>query len=182
MKIYLETKRMILREFTPEDADMLVELDSDPAVTKYINGGKPTPKDYVVKKVMPRVMGYYQNADGLGIWAALRKPDHEFMGWFLFRPFQSKPEETELGYRFKQKFWGQGYATEGSEALVRKGFETLGVKTVVAIADPENMGSRRVMEKAGLTFDGDHIEPDGFVCVKYSLSRSDYQSNTSPRK
>ena len=174
MKVYLETERMILREFVWDDADLLVDLDSDPLVTKFINGGKPTPREYVVETVMPRLMGYYEQTDGLGLWAALHKPDQEFMGWFLFRPFVPDPQQTELGYRFKQKFWGSGYATEGSNALIKKGFESLGVTKVVAIADPENHGSRRVMEKVGLTFDGDHVEHDGFVCVKYSLDKAGY--------
>jgi len=182
MNIYLETKRMILRDFIPEDADLLVDLDSDPMVMKFINGGKPTPKDYVVETVMPRLMSYYENTDGLGLWAALLKPDLEFMGWFLFRPFRADPVQTELGYRFKQKYWSQGFATEGSQALIKKGFEALGVTKVVAIADPGNLGSTRVMEKVGLSFDGEHREPDGFVCVKYSLDKSGYQKNAKLSK
>lgn len=182
MKIYLETERMILREFTSDDVDLLVDLDSDPKVTRYINGGKPTPREYVEEKVIPRLLHYNKRGDGLGLWAALHKPDQEFMGWFLFRPFVSKPDETELGYRFKQKYWSQGYATEGSEALIRKGFESLNVSRVVAIADPENTGSRRVMEKVGLMFEGDHVEPDGFLCVKYGLDKPDYQKNIQSGK
>ncbi|MBT7784503.1 MAG: N-acetyltransferase, partial [Candidatus Marinimicrobia bacterium] len=54
MKVYLETPRLILREFTELDIDNLVDLDSDPKVTLYINGGKPTPRDYVEEQVMPR--------------------------------------------------------------------------------------------------------------------------------
>ena len=176
MKIYLETERMRLREFVPEDADLLVDLDSDPRVTRYINGGKPTPREYVVESVMPRLMSYYERNDGLGLWAALHKPDNEFMGWFLFRPFLPDPDKTELGYRLKHKFWGQGFATEGSQALIVKGFGSLGVTRVVAIADPENIGSRRVMEKVGMTLEGDHIEPDGFVCVKYGLPREEFEA------
>ncbi|MCF7808656.1 MAG: GNAT family N-acetyltransferase [Candidatus Marinimicrobia bacterium] len=182
MKIYLETTRMMFREFTSDDADLLVDLDSDPLVTKYINGGKPTPKKHVVERVIPRLLHYNTRDDGLGLWAALHKTDLEFMGWFHFRPFQPMPEQIELGYRLKRKFWGEGYATEGSEALIQKGFDTLGVTRVVAITDPENIGSRRVMEKVGLRFEGNHVEADGFVCVKYGLERSDYQKKIQTSK
>lgn len=135
MKIYLESNRMILREFTLDDVDNLVDLDSDPEVTRYINGGKPSPREWVVEKVMPRIMGYYQDLDRQGIWATHDKRDGAFMGWFHLRPNHTNTDETELGYRLKQKYWGQGYATEGSLALVKKGFEELQVDTIVAIAD-----------------------------------------------
>lgn len=176
MKIYLETNRMLLREFEADDIDLLVDLDSDPAVTKYINGGKPTPREFVVEKVMPRIMQYYQDLDRQGIWAAQEKSSGVFIGWFHLRPNRVAHEETELGYRLKQQFWGQGYATEGSLALVKKGFEELGSTSIVAIADPANGASRRVMEKAGLTHEGEYCEPDGFLVVKYGLSAQKYFS------
>ncbi|MCF7826911.1 MAG: GNAT family N-acetyltransferase [Candidatus Marinimicrobia bacterium] len=174
MKVYLETQRMILREFTEADVDLLVDLDSDPEVTRFINGGKPTPHDYISKIVMPKILEYYKNDNGLGIWACLDKNDQAFMGWLLLRPSHSDPSETELGYRFKQKYWGKGVATEGSAALVKKGFEELHVAVIMATADPANDASRRVMEKVGLRFEKELTEPDGFVVLKYRLDRKDY--------
>jgi len=174
MKVYLETRRLILREFTEADVDNLVDLDSDPEVTRYINGGKSTPRDYISDIVMPKIMEYYKNDNGLGIWACLDKVDHAFMGWFLLRPNHSDPKEIELGYRFKQKYWGGGVATEGSAALVKKGFEELDVPVIMATADPDNVASRRVMEKVGLLFEKELKEADGFVVVKYRLDCLDY--------
>ncbi len=175
MKVYLETKRMIMREFTNADVDNLVELDADPEVTRFINGGKPTPREYVVDKVIPRILDYYKNADSQGIWAAIDKTDGAFMGWFHLRPNRSEQSETELGYRLKREYWGQGYATEGSRALVTQGFNQLNVDVIVAITDPANGASRRVMEKAGLSFELEYPEPDGFVVVKYCLNRNQFQ-------
>jgi len=174
VKIYLETHRMILREFTQYDIDNLVDLDSDPEVTRFINGGKPTPRDVVVEKVMPRIMNYYAKLDRQGIWAAVNKVDDMFMGWFHLRPNHADQTETELGYRLKQKYWGQGFATEGSLELIRKGFEELQVPKIVAIADPSNGASRRVMEKAGLSFVEEYPESDDFIVVKYALSQAHY--------
>ncbi len=174
MNVYLKTERMILREFTYRDVDHLVDLDSDPEVTRYINGGKATPRDFIVDSVMPRIMSYYETYTDLGIWAALTQSTSEFLGWFHFRPNHADKSEIELGYRLKRKFWGQGFATEGSLALVRKGFVELGVDNVVALADPDNGASRRVMEKAGLEYEKNVKEPDGFVVVKYRLDRADY--------
>ena len=174
MKIYLETERMILREFTQNDLDLLVDLDSDPEVTRYINGGKPTPKDYIFERVMPRILNYYTNTSQLGIWATLDKKDLAFMGWFHFRRYQPDPTEIELGYRFKRQYWGRGLATEGSKALIQKGFEELDLDVIVAITDPEHGASRRVLEKAGLTYEKDFAEADGFIVVKYRLEREKY--------
>ncbi len=174
MQIYLETNRFILREFSDEDVDNLVDLDSDPEVTRYINGGKPTPREYIVEKVMPRIKKYYQELDNQGIWAAIDNESSAFMGWFHLRPNREDITETELGYRLKRKFWGRGIATEGSIALVKKGFEELGGEVIVAIADPDNGASRRVMEKAGLSFEKEMSEPDGFIVVKYRLDRKTY--------
>ena len=58
---------------------------------------------------------------------------------------------VELGYRLRKAAWGKGYATEGSRALIRKGFKELGVQRVLATTYQDNLASRRVMEKAGLT-------------------------------
>ena len=60
MQVYLETERMIMREFTEADVDNLLQLDSDPEVMRYINGGKATPREFIVDKVMPRILSYYE--------------------------------------------------------------------------------------------------------------------------
>ena len=174
MKVYLETQRLILREFAKADVDNLVDLDSDPEVTRYINGGKPTSREYIIEQVMPRIMKYYSTLDRQGIWAAIGKESGAFMGWFHLRPNRQNAAETELGYRLKQEYWGQGMATEGSIALIKKAFEELQVDIIVAIADPANKASRRVMGKVGLSYEKEMMEPDGFVIVKYRLERKDY--------
>lgn len=174
MKIYLETERLILREFTDADVDNLVELDADPEVTRYINGGKPTAREYIVETVMPKILSYYQKGGNLGIWAVQKKDDPTFMGWFLLRPNLKDTSEIELGYRFKRKYWGQGFATEGSVALVKKGFEELDIDVIMAAADPANGASRRVMEKVGLIYEKDEAEEDGFIIVKYHLDKAAY--------
>jgi RimJ/RimL family protein N-acetyltransferase len=61
-------------------------------------------------------------------------------------------DEPELGYRLHRKAWGKGYGTEGSAALLAKGFTELGVRRVTAFTMTVNQGSRRVMEKLGMKF------------------------------
>jgi RimJ/RimL family protein N-acetyltransferase len=151
MHVLLETERLILRRFTMDDLEHLVALDGDPAVMRYITGGPPTPRETLEHDHLPYYLEYYERYAGYGFWAAIEKGSGEFLGWFHFRPGEGAAEdEPELGYRLRRSAWGKGYATEGSRALIDKGFSELGVRRVVAFAYQENVGSTRVMEKAGM--------------------------------
>lgn len=151
MYVYLTTERLILRRFTPEDVDQLVELDSDPEVMRYISGGQPTPRETIAGDILPAWLRYYERGGAYGFWAAVEREGDTFLGWFHFRPAgDAPPGEVELGYRLRREAWGRGYATEGSRALIDKGFRELGVRRVVASTYVDNIGSRRVMEKLGM--------------------------------
>jgi RimJ/RimL family protein N-acetyltransferase len=152
MQIFLETERLVLRRFTEANVDNLFDLDSDPEVMRFLTGGKPTPREVIRNETLPRILHYYERFAGFGFWAAIEKSTGEFLGWFEFRPPEGGgPDEVELGFRLRRSAWGKGYATEGSRALIRKGFTELGVRRVVAQTMAVNTASRRVMEKAGLT-------------------------------
>lgn len=148
--IALRTERLTLREFTLDDADLLVELDSDPEVMRYLTD-QLTDREQVRQQVLPRLVDEYRRTPGFGLWATFS--DDGFIGWFELRQHQGRPTgEVELGYRLRRAAWGRGYATEGSLALLHRGFEELGVATVYAETMTVNKGSRRVMEKVGLTY------------------------------
>ena len=151
--VFLQTERLLLRRFTENDVDNLVDLDGDSQVMRFINGGKPTSREEVETEILPAFLWYYDNFAGYGFWAAIEKASGEFLGWFHFRPEEgASADEPELGYRLRRSAWGKGYATEGSRALIRKGFTELGVRRVVASTMTVNVASRRVMEKSGLRF------------------------------
>jgi RimJ/RimL family protein N-acetyltransferase len=184
--IFLETPRLTLRQFTINDAQNLLELDSDIEVIRYVDlgvikDGKPLEKSYedYQNKVLPEWLQYYQRYPGYGFWAAIEKSSHEFIGWFHLRPALDRQfnvdsglfhaDEIDLGYRLRRAFWGKGYATEGSRALVTKGFSELGTQCVVSSALAENRASTRVMEKAGLKLELQYIHPEiDREVVKYS--------------
>jgi RimJ/RimL family protein N-acetyltransferase len=153
MQIFLETDRLILRRFTRDDVDNLVELDGDPQVMRFINGGRPTPREEIENDILPAFLSYYDRYPGYGFWAAIEKATGQFLGWFHLRPPKGgNADEPELGYRLRRSAWGKGYATEGSASLIRKAFEELGARRVFASTMVVNTASRRVMEKAGLRF------------------------------
>ena len=126
---------------------------------------------------------FYERYAGYGFWAAVEKSSGRFVGWFHFRPVKGVPaDEIELGYRLRKSAWGKGYATEGSRALIQKGFAKLGVRRVYASTMVVNVGSRRVMEKAGLKFVRtfhqpwpEKIEGDEQGDVEYALLRSEWE-------
>jgi RimJ/RimL family protein N-acetyltransferase len=185
MSVYLETDRLVLRQFTVDDVDAIVELDSDPEVMRYLTGGRATPRAEVRDVQIPFWMAYYEQDTGHGFWVAVEKATGQFLGWFHFRPHpgEDAPVEAgvELGYRLRRSAWGKGYATEGSRALIDKGFTELGVERVYAETMVINTASHRVMEKAGLryirTFHQDwpeKIPGDEHGDVEYALTRAEW--------
>jgi RimJ/RimL family protein N-acetyltransferase len=185
MRVFLETDRLVLRQFTMADADNLVQLDADPDVMRFVTGGIPTSRKEILDEFLPAFLGYYRRYEGYGFWAVIEKETGEFLGWFHFRPRpDADPGEAELGYRLRKSAWGQGYATEGSRALIRKGFTEHGVQRVVAEAMAVNQASRRVMEKAGLTLVRTFHQPwpypidgDQFGDVEYALDKTGWQQD-----
>ena len=170
--IYLETDRLVLRRFTADDADLLIELDSDPAVMRYLTGGEPTPPETVRERHVPNILAKNAKWDHkLGLFPAHEKDGGAFIGWFILRPEVDGPlDEAELGYRLRQAAWGKGYATEGSQALLRKGFGELGLRLVFADTMFVNRGSRNVMEKLGMThvktyFPGEAEYPEDMASI-----------------
>jgi RimJ/RimL family protein N-acetyltransferase len=185
--VFLETDRLILRRFTMDDVDRLVELDSDPLVMRYISGGAATPREEIENDYLPAWLGYYARFAGFGFWAAHERSSGDFIGWFHFRsrPGQAA-DDIELGYRLRRSAWGKGYATEGARALIDTGFRDLGVQRVFATTMVVNMASRRVMEKAGLKLVGIvqldwpvRIEGDEQGEVEYALTRTEWQSGVA---
>ena len=191
MSVFLETERLVLRRFTADDADLLVELDSDPEVMFWITGGRTTSREEIEADVLPAFLSYYERFEGYGFWAAVERATGEFLGWFHFRPAPGHPaDEPELGYRLRRSAWGKGYAAEGSIALIDRGFRDFGVGRVLAETMVVHDASRRVMEKAGMrlvrTFHQDwpdKIPGDEHGDVEYAITRHEWaaqRGNSTP--
>ncbi len=169
----LDSERLTLRALALDDVDELVALDSDPEVMRYITGGRPTPRSEVEETVR-RSLGHR--------WVAFDRSSGAFVGWFGLRP--SAPEgELELGYRLRREAWGQGLATEGSQAMLTLAFVELGASRVWGQTMTVNAASRRVMERCGLqyvrTFRLDWpevIEGTEHGDVEYEIRRSNWQT------
>jgi RimJ/RimL family protein N-acetyltransferase len=189
MRVFLESERLVLRQFTEADVDNLFDLDHDPDVMRFVTGGKPTPRDEIKNDILPAFLAYYERYAGCGFWAAIEKCSGDFVGWFHFRPHDGGgSDNVELGYRLCKSAWGKGYATEGSRALISKGFTEFGVQRVFAETMSVNIASRRVMEKSGMTlvrtFHAEwpvSIEGDEHGDVEYALRKMDWEQQEAAR-
>ena len=148
---------MYLRCFEPQDARLLVELDSDPEVMRFISKGQPTTLEHNESVLLPRMLGYQREWPPSGFWAAHLLADDSFVGWFHLRPDKIDAGEMELGYRLKRAVWKRGLATEVSRILISRSFRDWGYRKISARTLINNLASRRVMEKSGLLFEREFV-------------------------
>jgi RimJ/RimL family protein N-acetyltransferase len=165
--------KLTLSPCRPGDCADFVNLERDPEVMRFLNGGHPVDHEQSFPDatfLMPR--GTEPN-----VWTAHLKTNDAFVGWFCLWPESEKV--AELGFRLRRADWGQGLASEGAAALVNWGFRSCGYERIFACAMTVNLASRRVLEKIGLNYMRTvHVNwPDRFPGieegeVQYELMRS----------
>ena len=151
MKI-LETTRLILRHFLPEDLDSLYALYSDPEVIRYI---PDAPRSYdEAKKELEWHMNGHPRHPELGLWATIHKETGKFIGRCGLLPWTiDGQDEVEVAYLIAREYWGQGLGTEAARAVLKYGFEQLNLTRLVCVIDEENTASKQVAEKIGMRFE-----------------------------
>lgn len=170
MKTFLETERLILREIISSDDAGMFELDSNPEVHRFL-GNKPV-------KNIKESQGYIENVrqqyadNGIGRWAVILKETNEFIGWSGIKLIKDEINNHqnfyEIGYRFIQKYWGKGYASEAGLAFVNYAFNEMKVEKLYAYADAGNVNSRHILEKLGMYY-VNSFEYDGEEEVWYEM-------------
>lgn len=143
----LASERLQLRRFTVADGALLQRLNSDPEVMRYLGGVERAEDTQAMLE--GRILSYYEEHPGLGVWATLERSSGECIGFHLLNHIRGEAL-IQVGYRLFPQFWGSGYATEMSVALLRYGFANLGLPSICAITHPDNHGSQRVLLKSGL--------------------------------
>lgn len=149
----LESENLYFREFLPEDAPLLFELDSDPDVHTYLYDPVAANVDYCQNVISYIRQQYVDN--GFGRMATFIKETNEFLGWTglkLERNVNGYDSFYDIGYRLQQKHWGKGYATEATFFFLDYAFNRLKAQKVNAFAFTGNTASRRVLEKCGLHY------------------------------
>jgi RimJ/RimL family protein N-acetyltransferase len=159
MAIRLQTNRLVLRSFEGRAVDDWIAMFTHPEVTRYLDPAsreRPrTPETFranlAIRREMEAELGY-------AVLAVELADTGEFVGQCGLRPLSwltsDGGSEIDLGYHFAPAHWGHGYATEAVRATLAFGFSQAGLTEVMAVTEPGNIGSWRVLEKAGMRYSG----------------------------
>ncbi|HEU5367635.1 MAG TPA: GNAT family N-acetyltransferase [Ktedonobacterales bacterium] len=154
----ISTSRLLLRDVAAEDEAALLALEADPALYRYRDSSPPSKEG---------IGAWFQRTLDLlaldprpaYILAIVLPADGRLIGVVTLTITNRELGQAELGYRLAPDFWGQGYAAEAARGLIGLGFSTLGLHRIYALCHPDNSGSRRVMEKIGMQYEG-HLRED----------------------
>ncbi len=164
MKIQ-NSERLSFRLMNSEDAELFFQLDQDPEVMHFINGGAVTSMEEIKEVYLPRMEKYTNEKEGWGIWKTSLKDSGEYLGWILVRPMDffnenQQLDNLELGWRFARNCWGKGYATEAAENIKQALIAQGNIKKLCAIAVEENYGSVSIMKKLGMNYIKTYLHRD----------------------
>lgn len=177
----LRTERLVLRPWRDDDVEPFARIVADPRVQEHY----PSVMDRAAAEALVAHIREGFDACGFGLWA-VETADAPFVGYVgLSRPTWESDFTpcVEVGWRLAAETWGRGYATEGARAALTHGFEVADLDEIVSFTVPQNVRSRRVMEKLGMTrdpsedFDHPSVLDDERLRrhVLYRLSRADWR-------
>jgi ribosomal-protein-alanine N-acetyltransferase len=146
----LETDRLFIRPWTPADRPAFHALTEDPEVMRYVHGGQPYAEDEVDEWFTRQARQLAQHDVCMG--ALIEKATGRLVGIGGTQPLGTTGN-LEIGWWLARDVWGRGYATEAGGAAMRHVLETLGHKRVVAIIDPDNEPSKRVVGRLGMHYE-----------------------------
>lgn len=173
----IETNRLIIRELEFSDDKDLFEMDADPEVHLFL-GNSPVKALEEITAVIQMLKKQYEE-NGIARWAVVDKSTNECIGWSGLKLFKERINDHEnfyeLGYRFKKKHWGKGFATESSVAILKYGFEYLHVDKIFAYTDSKNLNSKKVLSKLGFENKGT-FDCDGEFCDWFELEKSNFEA------
>jgi ribosomal-protein-alanine N-acetyltransferase len=173
VEILGENEELYLRRFQLSDAPSLFELESDPAVYRYLHQA-PMSSLEEVKAIIEHVKKQYHSY-GTGRLAVIRKTDEALLGWAGLK-YETKIRDFnyyDLGYRLKQKYWRQGYGKQAAQLSLQYGFELLGLDTICGATDVENIGSNKILQQLGMQ-EKQPFEFEGIPCRWYEINKADY--------
>jgi ribosomal-protein-alanine N-acetyltransferase len=143
------TPRLILRSLQSSDFEPLCAILSDRDVLRYMPRTEPYPAE-VVERIMQRQQVHW-DAHGYGFFAVADRQTGELIGWCGLGVLD-ETAETEIKYLFKKSHWGRGLASEAALRCVEDGFAQYNLEHIIGLVHPENIASRRVLEKLGLVY------------------------------
>lgn len=152
----LRTGRLLLRGWRARDEEPFARINADPEVARFTTGRPMTPEETVA--FVQRIEENWE-LQGYGLWAAEELETHEFIGYVGLSRHRWYPDQVEVGWRLDRTRWGRGLATEGAAAVIGHAFDEIGLDRIISIIHRDNIASRRVAEKNGLTLWREAIHP-----------------------
>ena len=177
----LETKRLLLRKITLDDAPAVFAYASDPQVPVYMPWS-PHQSIAETYEYLAHVIDRYQQG-WPGPWGIQHKADAKLIGTCAYGSWEREHRRAEIGYVLHRGYWGQGYMTEAVRAILDFGFRRMGLNRIEARCEAPNIGSARVMEKIGMSYEGllreQVYEKNRFRDMKiYSILRREWVSRS----
>lgn len=154
IEFQIKTPRLILRHWKDSDYEPFAKLNCDPEVLRYFPRLITTEQS---NEIIDRCKIEIER-DGIGLWAVSVPGICDFIGFIGIRkvgPEMPFAPAVEIGWRLAKEYWGQGYATEGAQAVLDYAFNRMGLDEVVAFTTVTNLPSQNVMKKLGMVYSKD---------------------------
>lgn len=180
MKIFIETKRLILKTYTLSDLQDWILLRQDPIVMKYIGNVKTKEE---IESFFFEIVAPYHAKHEIGFCSVFEKKSGLLIGQAgLFHVgYDDTQTDIEVAYRLFEKFWGKGYATELASALIEWGFAHLSVNKFIGFAWKGNVASSQVLKKIGMHYVEKQINDTHNEILCYEIERNTYYSGQGKR-
>ena len=171
MAIPDDTERLRFAVWDDPDWIPFSTLATDPLVMRYISGGV-WPEDRIREFVTRQIAGFRER--GYCLWKLVEKATDSLVGISGLQPLAAT-REVEIGWWLRPAFWGQGLATAAAQCALAYGFEVSKLERIVAIAQPANRASIRVMEKIGMRYESEVVHK-GFRVALYVVTLMEFQA------
>jgi RimJ/RimL family protein N-acetyltransferase len=149
--LVLETERLLLRPFTTDDAPFVLTLLNEPSFLQYIGDKKVRNLDDARQYLTNGPIASYEK-NGFGLLCVELKDSHAPIGMCGLLKREELPE-PDIGFAFLPDFWNKGYAFEAAAAVMKDARETLKLDRILAIVNPDNYASMKLLERLGLKFE-----------------------------
>jgi RimJ/RimL family protein N-acetyltransferase len=167
---FIETDRLRLVPWSDAYSDRFADLCADPEAMRFISRGSPLPR-VVVEEILRRTREMWEQ-HGFGPWAVLERGTGRWIGRIGLNLLYDWPgaDKWEVEFELVPAAWGQGYATEGARRTIRFAWNETPLNRIISVTVPDHLASRRVMEKSGMSLQGE-LAFRGTTVVWYAIDR-----------
>lgn len=176
-----ETNRLILRKININDLDDIYEFSSDPKVAHHMTWEVNKTKEETLHNFVSIVIEKYKTGQSAD-WAIVHKESNKVIGTCSFVDWSNNNQKAEIGYVLNRNYWGQGLVSEAIKEVIKFGFEILELNRIEGGCDTDNIGSEKVMLKAGFKYEGtlrknEYIKGEFRDTKVYSIIKEDFFLN-----